>query len=78
MPMSAMRKLTPLAQAAAARGVHLIRLNLGQPDIETPAEFWDAVRAFPKREPTLAYAPSAGRPELIDSLVTYYAPTTSC
>jgi aspartate aminotransferase len=72
MPMSAMRKLTPLAQAATARGVHLIRLNLGQPDIETPAEFWDAVRAFPEREPTLAYAPSAGRPELIESLITYY------
>ncbi|MBN1262489.1 MAG: pyridoxal phosphate-dependent aminotransferase [Anaerolineae bacterium] len=72
MPMSAMRKLSPAAQAAQARGVEVIRLNLGQPDIETPAEFWNAVRAFPEREPTLAYAPSAGRPELVRSLVRYY------
>lgn len=73
MPMSAMRKLTPLAQAAQARGVEVIYLNLGQPDIPTPAEFWEAVRAFPEREPVLAYAPSAGRPELIAALVQYYA-----
>ncbi len=72
MPMSAMRKLIPLAQAAKARGMRVIHLNLGQPDIETPPEFWEAIRAFPDHEPTLAYAPSAGRPELIASLVTYY------
>jgi aspartate aminotransferase len=70
--MSAMRKLIPLAQAAKARGLRVIHLNLGQPDIETPPEFWEAIRAFPDHEPTLAYAPSAGRPELIASLVTYY------
>lgn len=73
IPMSAMRKLTPLAQAAQARGIRVIPLNLGQPDVPTPPEFWAAVRLFPEREPTLAYAPSAGRPELIQGLVSYYA-----
>jgi len=69
--MSAVRKLVPLAQAAKARGVRVIHLNVGQPDIETPPEFWEAVRNFPER--TLAYAPSAGRPECIEGLIEYYA-----
>jgi aspartate aminotransferase len=71
MPESAMRKLAPLADAAKARGVRVIHLNIGQPDIETPAEFWEAVRDYPHR--TLAYAPSAGMKECIDGLVDYYA-----
>lgn len=71
-PMSAMRKLTPLAQAAKVRGTRVLHLNIGQPDIQTPEAFWEAVRAFPEREPTLAYAPSAGRPELLAALVDYY------
>ena len=71
MPMSAVRKLVPLAQTAEERGVRVIHLNVGQPDIETPPEFWEAVRNFP--ESTLAYAPSAGRPEYIDALLDYYA-----
>jgi aspartate aminotransferase len=71
LPMSAVRKLVPLAQAAQARGVRVIHLNVGQPDIETPPEFWEAVRNFPER--TLAYAPSVGRPEYIEALLDYYA-----
>ncbi len=71
MPMSAVRKLVPLAQATRERGVRVIHLNVGQPDIETPPEFWEAVRNFPER--TLAYAPSAGRPEYIEGLIEYYA-----
>jgi len=71
MPMSAVRKLVPLAQATKARGVRVIHLNVGQPDIETPPEFWEAVRNFP--EHTLAYAPSAGRTEYIEALLDYYA-----
>jgi aspartate aminotransferase len=71
MPQSAMRKLAPLADAAKARGVRVIHLNIGQPDIETPPEFWEAVRNYPSR--TLAYAPSPGVKECIDGLVEYYA-----
>jgi aspartate aminotransferase len=71
MPMSAVRKLVPLAQEAKARGVRVIHLNVGQPDIETPREFWEAIRNFPER--TLAYAPSVGRPEYIEALLDYYA-----
>ena len=71
MPASAMRKLAPFADEAKARGVDVIHLNIGQPDIETPPEFWEAVSKFP--EQTLAYGPSAGRGECIDGMVEYYA-----
>jgi len=71
MPVSATRSLVPLARAAKARGVRVFHLNIGQPDIETPPEFWEAVRNFPER--TLAYGPSAGRPEYVEALVDYYA-----
>lgn len=71
IPASAMRKLAPLAEAAKRRGVNVIHLNIGQPDIETPPEFLEAVRNFPER--TLAYAPSEGRPECVEGMIEYYA-----
>ena len=37
MPASPIRKLAPLADAAKGRGVHVHHLNIGQPDLETPA-----------------------------------------
>ena len=37
MPASPIRKLMPLAEAAKRRGVHVYHLNIGQPDLETPA-----------------------------------------
>lgn len=71
--MSAMRKLVPLAnKAIKERGLKLIRLNIGQPDIETPEPFWDAIDKYKKQSNVLEYAPSVGRPELVESLVTYY------
>jgi aspartate aminotransferase len=71
MPASAMRKLEPFADEAKARGVSVIHLNIGQPDIETPSEFWEAIGSFPER--TLAYGPSAGRAECLDGMLDYYA-----
>ena len=41
MPASPIRKLMPLADEARRRGVHVYHLNIGQPDIETPAAFRD-------------------------------------
>ena len=37
MPASPIRKLVPLADAARARGTKIYHLNIGQPDIATPA-----------------------------------------
>ncbi len=47
---------TPNAVAAKARGVKIYHLNIGQPDIETPKAYFDAVKHFDL--PVLAYAPS--------------------
>lgn len=69
--LSPIRKFTPYADAARARGVKIIPLNIGQPDVETPHEFFEAVRKF--SAPVLEYAPSAGVPEYIDSVKDYYA-----
>ncbi|MFM2337941.1 MAG: hypothetical protein RL115_1134, partial [Bacteroidota bacterium] len=37
MPPSPIRKLVPFAEAAKKKGVQVYHLNIGQPDIETPA-----------------------------------------
>ena len=66
-----MRKFHPYAVAAAAAGKKIYHLNIGQPDIQTPPQLFEAVRSF--HEATLAYAPSPGIPALIDAICSYYA-----
>ena len=68
---SPMRKFHPYAVAAAAAGKKIYHLNIGQPDIQTPPQLFEAVRSF--HEATLAYAPSPGIPALIDAVRGYYA-----
>ena len=68
---SPMRKFHPYAVAAAAAGKKIYHLNIGQPDIQTPPQLFEAVRSF--HEATLAYAPSPGIPLLIDAIRGYYA-----
>ena len=46
MPASAIRKLVPLADAAKKEGVKVYHLNIGQPDIKSPACALDAIRNF--------------------------------
>ena len=43
LPSSPIRKLVPYADAAKKRGVKVYHLNIGQPDIETPPEFMQAI-----------------------------------
>lgn len=68
--LSPMRKFAPYANEAAKKGKKLYHLNIGQPDIATPAAYFDAVKNF--SQPVLAYAPSDGVPEMIDAVVNYY------
>lgn len=65
-----MRKFHPLAVEAEKMGRKIYHLNIGQPDLETPAEFYIAVRDFNKN--TLEYAASPGVPALIDAVRNYY------
>jgi len=71
MPASPIRKLMPHAVAAKARGVEVLHLNIGQPDLETPAPMRQRIRDL--SDHVLAYSPSEGTPEYIDSLLRYYA-----
>jgi aspartate aminotransferase len=70
MQLSPIRKLVPLAEAAKKQGKKVYHLNIGQPDIETPREFFDAIKNYDEK--VLAYAFSQGIPELIDSFIKYY------
>ena len=69
--LSPMRKFGPAATAAEERGINIYHLNIGQPDIATPAAYFDALKRFD--QPVVAYAPSAGVNELIDAVRSYYA-----
>ena len=68
--LSPMRKFAPYAAKAEEKGRKIYHLNIGQPDIETPSVFFDAVKSF--SQPVLAYAPSAGMPVLLDAIREYY------
>lgn len=70
MPASPIRKLVPLANEAASRGIKVIRLNIGQPDLPTPQEGLDALKSIDRK--VLEYSPSEGLLSLRKRLVDYY------
>jgi aspartate aminotransferase len=69
-PPSPVRKLTPLAVEARARGVTIYHVNIGQPDIPIPAPMLEAIQSF--HAETLGYAPSRGMIETIEAWRAYY------
>lgn len=70
MPESPIRKLVPLANAAKARGVKVYRLNIGQPDVPTPPEAFQALNSIDRS--VLEYSPSDGLRSLRLKLEQYY------
>ncbi len=70
MQFSPIRKLAPFAEAAKASGKKVYHLNIGQPDIETPKEFFEAIKNFDGK--VVEYALSQGIPQLIDMFIKYY------
>ena len=68
--LSPVRKFYPCEVAAAARGIQVHQLNIGQPDIETPEVFFDAVRNF--EDKVVAYAPAPGIPAFLEAVRDYY------
>ena len=69
--MSPIRKFRPYMVAAREKGRKVYHLNIGQPDIETPQVFFDAVRKFDEK--VLEYAPSYGVDEFVEAVQDYYA-----
>ncbi len=70
MPESAIRKLVPYADAAKKEGVKVYHLNLGQPDIDSPACALEAVRQYSGKN--LSYSHSGGIMELRQGLAERY------
>ena len=48
-PASPIRKLAHLATKAKKSGIHVYHLNIGQPDLESPQEFFDGLREFKQK-----------------------------
>jgi aspartate aminotransferase len=70
MPSSPIRKLVPFAETAKKAGTKIYHLNIGQPDIETPAEMMDAIRHSDIK--VLEYSHSAGFESYRKKLSDYY------
>ena len=70
MPESPIRKLVPYAEYAIKKGIKVIHLNIGQPDIKTPKIALDAVRE--NKIDILAYGRSEGSETYREKIAQYY------
>jgi len=70
MPASPIRKLVPYAETAKKKGVKIYHLNIGQPDIETPPSFLNAVKNADLK--IVEYSHSAGNESYRKKLCNYY------
>ena len=70
MPASPIRKLVPYADTAKKKGVKVYHLNIGQPDLETPKQFWDKLKSLEMK--VLDYAPSNGIESYRKKFAQYY------
>lgn len=67
---SPIRRLVPYAREAKSKGIHVIHLNIGQPDILTPDEAIQAIRNYDEK--IIEYGLSEGEVELRKGLLSYY------
>lgn len=70
LPTSPIRKLTNQATLAKERGVEVYHLNIGQPDVKSPASALHAIRSY--SENVIAYGPSEGTLSFRKKLTAYY------
>ena len=70
MPASPIRKLIPFAEEAVRKGLKVYKLNIGQPDIPTPAVALEAVRNISLK--VLEYSHSAGNESYRRKLAGFY------
>lgn len=70
MPASPIRKLVPLSNAAKARGIKVYHLNIGQPDLPSPPQAFEALKDIDFK--LFEYSPSDGLPSLRRKLAEYY------
>ncbi len=67
---SPVRKLVPYGEEATKKGIKIHHLNIGQPDIDTPRVFFDAISKYEGK--VLKYEHSAGIMPLREKMKSYY------
>ena len=70
MPASPIRKLAPLATTAKERGLKVYPLNIGQPDLPSPPQAFEALHKLNRK--LLEYSPSDGIASLRAKMTEYY------
>ncbi len=70
MPASPIRKLVPYSEEAKLKGIKVYHLNIGNPDLPTPAAAIEAVKNLSMK--TIEYGHSAGDKSLRVKLAAYY------
>lgn len=68
--LSPVRKFYPYEMAAVEKGLKVRHLNIGQPDIETPRVFFEAISSF--SDSVLEYAPAPGVSDFLTATQKYY------
>lgn len=70
MQESPVRKLVPIATKVKKQGKKVYHLNIGQPDIETPKVFIEAIKNYDSK--VIKYSFSQGEPVLINAIRDYF------
>ena len=70
MPASPIRRLVPFAEETMKKGNRVYRLNIGQPDIQTPDVALDAIRNIDLK--VIEYSHSAGNESYRLKLAAFY------
>ncbi|MBO8160439.1 MAG: pyridoxal phosphate-dependent aminotransferase [Thermosipho sp. (in: Bacteria)] len=70
VPASPIRRLVPFADEAKKKGIHVYHLNIGQPDIETPPQWFEYIEKFKTK--VVSYTHSQGILPLREKFSEYY------
>ena len=70
MEYSPIRKLSGYIEIAQKNNIEVLRLNIGQPDIETPQAFVDKLKNIDLK--TIAYTDSRGLNDALEAFIKYY------
>lgn len=71
LPVSPTRRYLGLAKEAEGKGKHVLRLSIGQPDLQPPREYFEALAQIP--EGRIPYPNASGLEELRVAQQRYYA-----
>jgi aspartate aminotransferase len=70
IPISSIRKLSPLVAPLKEQGIKIYHLNIGDPDVKTPEVMLEPLKNW--QENPIRYAQVAGEPDFIKALLGYY------